>query len=257
MARKPREKSSTGIYHVLVRAIADLSLFTDQEDADIYVSALNDLQDKGYCQIYAYAFYDTHLHLLLRDTTQCPISAEVGQERTTVGDVMKRLASTYSYYFNVKYDHYGPIYLDRFKSEPIEDRDTFLQCLNFVTCQQAEWKGILTNTIPSFGKKTLSAEDDAPRKRRTSFIDFRPREKRITDSRLMTFLQSEHHFTTPEEFIQRDDEDMTRTVASCKVVGGTVLQIVRLTGLTRKVVTRMTLQGTKKATAKRCAPLLT
>lgn len=67
MARKARIKSSTGVYHVLVRAISDLSLFTDKEDTQFYIDILNDLQHKGYCEVFAYALFPTHVHILIKE----------------------------------------------------------------------------------------------------------------------------------------------------------------------------------------------
>ena len=223
MARKARLKSTTGIYHVLVRAIADLSLFTDQEDVQIYTEALQDLQTRGYCTVYAYAYFGTHVHLLIKE----------GEE--PIGSVMKRLANTYSYFFNVKYDHYGPIYIDRFKSEPVEDRTTFIQCLNFVSGQQTEWRGVLTHTIPSFPEAAIPDPSSLP-PHRSSFLDFAERKARITDSRLLTFLQSQHHFTSAEELLARSADAQRHVISSCKTVGGNALQISRLTGMPRKKV---------------------
>lgn len=277
MARKPRIKSSTGIYHVLVRAIADLDLVSDKEDTDIYTGILRDLQDKGICTVYAYALFPTHAHLLIKAATEssAPVlaaspsgsSAPVPDAALvpdvspsgfeSIGSIMKRIASAYSYYFNVKYDHYGPIYIDRFKSEPIEDRTTFLRCLAFVADQNTPHKGILTHTIPlkdspapvSDASPSVSAApvpevspsaSAAPSRR---FLDYTSRPKRITDSRLLLFLQNEHHFTTSEEFLQRPDSDKTHVIVSSRPLGATVLQLARLTGLTRKVVTRMASNG--------------
>lgn len=249
MARKPRIKSSTGIYHVLVRAIADLDLVSDKEDTDIYTGILRDLQDKGICIVYAYALFPTHAHLLIKAATECsalvPDVSPSGFE--PIGSIMKRIASAYSYYFNVKYDHYGPIYIDRFKSEPIEDRTTFLRCLAFVADQNTPHKGILTHAIPLKDSPAPVPVSDAspsvsvaPSRR---FLDYTSRPKRITDSRLLLFLQNEHHFTTSEEFLQRPDSDKTHVIVSSRPLGATVLQLARLTGLTRKVVTRMASNG--------------
>ena len=75
MARKARIKSNTGIYHVLVRAIADLPLFTDEEDVKVYTDILDNLQKESRCTVYAYALFPTHVHLLIQegcnDTASC------------------------------------------------------------------------------------------------------------------------------------------------------------------------------------------
>lgn len=222
MARKARIKSSTGIYHVLVRAIADLPLFTDEEDTTFYTNILNDLQHQGRCEVYAYALFPTHVHILLRDSSLSP-SGEL------VGGLMKRLASAYSYFFNVKYDHYGPIYLDRFKSNPVETRGYFLRVLNHIGTQDTPWK-FTCRHIPSGLPKESSSSACGEPVEPSSLLDFKPRPVRITDSKLLDYLQTNFQFTNIGEFLQRPDEDIKATISSCKKLGGSIRQIVRLTG---------------------------
>lgn len=226
MARKAREKSPTGIYHTLVRAIADLSLFTDNEDAKIYTYILKDLQEKGYCTVYTYALLENHLHILIRE------------ESETIGQIMKRIASAYSYFFNVKYQHYGPIYIDRFKSEPIVTRATFIDCIEFLMNQQTEYKGYITKAIPTFTEEDGEGVVNVAKSKRR-FLEFATRPLRITDSRLLAHLQEHHNFTTKEEFVQRPESEQIQIVESSVKVGGSILQISRLLGITRKVAYRL------------------
>lgn len=227
MARKARLQSSTGIYHVLIRSIADLDLFTDQEDRDYYIQILRDLELRGYCKLYAYALFPTHVHLLIRDSS-LPLGEGQGE---AVGSIMKRLAATYSYFFNVKYDHYGPIYLDRFKSNPVETRDYYLKVLDHIASQPTEAKDICTHTIPSgLVIEEKNANSPIRDKEKASLLDYRERSKRVTDSRLLAFLQQNFAFTNIGEFLQRPDEDIRATIKAAKEVGGSIRQIVRLTG---------------------------
>lgn len=216
MARKARIKSSTGIYHVLVRAIADLSLFSDEEDYQFYSGIFNDLQREDYGEVYAYALFPTHVHLLVRDAT----FKESGEP---IGSFMKRLASAYSYFFNVKYEHYGPIYLDRFKSTPVESREYFLKVLDHIGSQQTEAK-FTCRHVPSGLADALKTDVEGP------LLDFKPRPKRVTESRLMAHLSEKFNFTNIGEFLQRNQEEQDKVIASCKKIGGSIRQIVRLTG---------------------------
>ena len=219
MARKARIKSSTGIYHVLVRAISDLSLFTDEEDTQFYTDILNDLQHKGYCEVYAYALFPTHVHILLKE------GVPENGETEPIGSIMKRIASAYSYFFNAKYDHYGPIYLDRFKSNPVETKDYFLKVLDHIGSQQTETKYTCRH-LPS-GLKVSNSQilDHEPK-----LLDFKERAKRITDSKLLAFLQQNYSFTNIGEFLQRPEEAQEEAIRNRKKEGGSIRQIVRLTG---------------------------
>lgn len=214
MARKAREKSTSGIYHVLIRAISDVTLFTDDEDYEFYANFFSELQQKEYGVFYAYALFPTHVHLLVKEGSE------------PIGQTIKRIATSYSYFYNVKYEHYGPIHLDRFKSQPVESKEFYLKVLDFIGSQDTEKKAILTNSIPS-----LPQTDPVPLDaRKAAIIDFKEREKRITDSRLLAYLQSEHNFTNAGEFLQRDAKEQEEVLIQAKKKGASIRQLVRITG---------------------------
>lgn len=213
MARKARIKSQSGIYHVLIRGNANLDLFTDAEDTTYYVSLLQDLIDRDFCRIFAYSLHPTHVHLLI-------------QEAEEVGSAMRRLASTYAYYYNVKYDHYGPIYQDRFKSQPVETRPFFLRVLDFILTQPVEAKATLINAIPS-----LPEQESPDRISPNQIISYSQRPLRITESRLLTYLQQQHAFSGITEFLQRPTEEQNKIISDCRHQGGSVRQLSRLTGI--------------------------
>ena len=214
MSRKARVRSNSGIYHVLVRAVANLPLFTDDEDRQFYVRVLTEQADHGHCRLFAYSLHPTHIHLLLQEDGE------------TVGQVIKRIAAAYSYFFNVKYDHYGPIYQDRFKSEPVETRPYFLRVLDFIGSQPVEpaAKAILTHVIPSL------PEGDPAANAQLSILNFSQRPLRITDSRLLEYLRQTYAFTNIGEFQQRSEADRLRAIIDSKAQGGSIRQIARLTG---------------------------
>ena len=50
-----------------------------------------------------------HVHLLIKEGSEA------------IGDTMKRIASSYVYYYNHKYDRVGHLFQERFKSQPVND----------------------------------------------------------------------------------------------------------------------------------------
>lgn len=214
MARKARQKSNSGIYHVLIRASADVCLFGDEEDHSIYLQAISEFTAKGFCQVYAYALFPTHVHLLISEKDE------------NIGQVMKRLANNYSYYYNVKYDHFGPIYLDRFKSEPVETEAYFTRVLSFIETQETEACGVITRDIPSVLSSLPASETPDPK----VILDYVNRPLRITDSRLLDYLRQSWGFLNITEFLQRTVEDRKQLIIGAKSQGGSVRQIMRLTG---------------------------
>ncbi len=138
---------------------------------------------------------------------------------------MKRIASAYSYFLNVKYDHYGPIYMERFKSNPVETKEYFLKVLNHIGSQQTETKYTCRHVPTGLKVTTTQILGQEPK-----LLDFMERTKRVTDSKLLAFLQQNYSFTNIGEFLQRPEEAQEEAIRDCKKEGGSIRQIVRLTG---------------------------
>jgi hypothetical protein len=63
---------------------------------------------------------DNHIHLLLKE----------GQE--PLATTMKRIGTSYVYYYNWQYNRKGHLFQDRYKSEPVEDDAYFLTVLRYI-----------------------------------------------------------------------------------------------------------------------------
>jgi len=61
-----------------------------------------------------------HFHLLIREREE------------TVGETLKRIASSYVYYYNRKYGRDGHLFKERFKSEPVNDMAYFATLLRYI-----------------------------------------------------------------------------------------------------------------------------
>lgn len=93
MARKAREISNNKVYHVMLRGVNKQQIFECEED---------------------------YAHLLIKEADEA------------IGDVMKRIYSSYVYYYNRKYDRVGHLFQERFKSQPVEDWEYFVTLLRYV-----------------------------------------------------------------------------------------------------------------------------
>ncbi len=113
MPRKAREKSKSGIYHIIMRGINRQTIFEDEEDYAQFLQTLQRYKEKSGYQIYAYCLMGNHVHLLLK----------VGIE--ALEQVMRRLCGSYVYWYNSKYQRVGNLFQDRFKSEPVENDQYF------------------------------------------------------------------------------------------------------------------------------------
>ena len=105
MPRQARTTSATCVYHTILRGVNKQQVFEDEED---YLRFLNVLRrqtqlyvdDQGRtlpprCYIYAYSLMGNHIHLLVKEGSE------------TIGEIMKRIASSYVYHYNHKYDRVG------------------------------------------------------------------------------------------------------------------------------------------------------
>lgn len=72
------------------------------------------------CTYYAYCLMSNHFHLLIREREE------------SVGETVKRIASSYVYYFNRKYKRDGHLFKERFKSEPVNDMAYFTTLLRYI-----------------------------------------------------------------------------------------------------------------------------
>ena len=70
--------------------------------------------------LYAYCLMSNHIHLLIRE------------RKDTIGMAIKRIASSYVYYYNHKYSRDGHLFRERFKSETVNDMAYFLALLRYI-----------------------------------------------------------------------------------------------------------------------------
>lgn len=129
MPRQSRQSSGTGIHHVMMRGINHQNIFEDEEDNNQFINTLDRMRvrydDDGYpsgsnCTYYAYCLMNNHFHLLIREREE------------TVGETIKRIASSYVYYYNRKYGRDGHLFKERFKSEPVNDMAYFTVLLRYI-----------------------------------------------------------------------------------------------------------------------------
>ena len=130
MARKPREKSISNIYHVCLRGVNKQRIFEWPEDYEAMYRILNNAQtrdtegvevEEPNFFLYAYCLMDNHVHLLIEPSN----GLELGQ-------VVRRINGAYAMHFNNHYERVGHLFQDRFKSEPVDDRAYFFELIRYI-----------------------------------------------------------------------------------------------------------------------------
>ena len=120
MPRHARKKSKTGIYHVIMRGINRQNIFEDGEDYEKFIETLKSYKAVSEYKVYAYCLMGNHFHLLLK----------VGKEELEM--VIKRIAGSYVYWYNLKYRRCGHLFQDRYKSEVVEDDPYLLTVIRYI-----------------------------------------------------------------------------------------------------------------------------
>lgn len=140
MPRSIRKLSETKTYHVMIRGNERKEIFLDDEDKRKFIDVL--CRIKGYSlegdrsssgehphllgnkakefSIYAYCLMDNHAHLLINE----------GEDE--ISRIMKRINTSYAYYFNKRYGRIGHLFQDRFKSEAIENDAQLLTVVRYI-----------------------------------------------------------------------------------------------------------------------------
>ena len=109
MPRTAREKSKTGIYHIMMRGIDKRHIFLQNQDYQQFFLQLQRAKAKSGAQVLAYCLMKNHVHLLLKE----------GSEE--IGNTIRRINVGYALYHNFNHERVGHLFQNRFKSEPVND----------------------------------------------------------------------------------------------------------------------------------------
>lgn len=120
MPRAPREKSKTGIYHVILRGINKKAIFHDDEDNVRFLETLGRYKAKSGIRVYGWCLMGNHVHLLL------------GQGNEEISTTMKRVGISYAWFYNWKYNAVGHLFQDRYRSEKVEDDAYLLTVIRYI-----------------------------------------------------------------------------------------------------------------------------
>ncbi|KAF5087842.1 Transposase IS200 like protein [anaerobic digester metagenome] len=119
MARQARVKSTTGIYHVILKGLDGRNIFLDDSDRSIFMEKLNKARETGGFQLYAYCLMDNHVHLLIKE----------GEE---LGTSIKRITVGYVQLHNNKYGRTGHLFQNRFSSEAVEEEHYLMAVVRYI-----------------------------------------------------------------------------------------------------------------------------
>lgn len=118
MARKKREVSETGIYHIMLRG--ENPLFLSDSDYETFIRILKEKTDLEKVRILAYSLSKNRVHMVM----------DVKDEN--VGLVLKPVCTSYARYCNRTRLINGKLFYGRFKSEPVNSKDELTGVISFI-----------------------------------------------------------------------------------------------------------------------------
>ncbi|NDL68407.1 transposase [Anaerotalea alkaliphila] len=120
MPRRAREKSVTGIYHVMWRGNNKQTVFQDSQDCRHFLKILEEYRHKCGFTLYAYCLMGNHVHLLMKE----------GEE--PLGRVFCRIGAKLVFWHNRKYKRVGHLFQDRYRSEAVDNDAYLLTVLRYI-----------------------------------------------------------------------------------------------------------------------------
>ena len=248
MPRAAREKSESGIYHVMLRGVNKQQIFEDKEDYKKFIQVLQDCKEISKFELYAYCLMGNHIHILLR------------VEKEPLETVFRRIGSRFVYWYNIKYERHGHLFQDRYKSEPIDDDAYFITALRYILrnpvkaglCKYAKdyeysnykdyvsSKNVLSDTekgMSLIGKENF--EEYINTDNSDSCLEIETKENiRITDEKAKKIIHKKTKCDSVSEFQEIPKAKRDKLLRLLKEQGLSIRQISRLTGTPKGVVER-------------------
>lgn len=250
MPRKKRKLSLTGIYHVVIKGTNSQLLFEERKDYLKYLDILE--YQKSLCdyKIYAYCLMSNHVHLLIHISS------------TPLEIVFRKINTTYSCWFNMKYHRSGPLQDGRYYSEPVDDIRYFLCVLRYIhynpsnagleKCpgEKYEWSSYCsyTQSLPDFTDTSIVLEKMGGLGNFIEFhntpspddcLDINKIKRRIPDDVAMTIIKEICNVEATTAVAEFSTLHRNECVRLCKEKGVSARQLNRLTGIPRGIIDRI------------------
>lgn len=249
MSRTPRKKSSSGLYHVMLRGINQQIIFEDEQDYHYFLRCIRHAQEDYPFELYTYCLMNNHIHLLIN----------VGNSPLDL--IIKSISCKYVYYFNHKYNRIGHLFQDRFRSEIITDSAYLLHVCRYILqnpikagitthISQYIWtnyksflgyKDTLTNisNLKCYFQDTASFLTYLNAPSPEDCMDYSPTHyKYISDPDARRYLEEVTNCKNATEFQLLEKEDRNLFLHQLKEMGLSVRQLNRLTGISKTVIGR-------------------
>jgi len=245
MPRSARKQSKTGMYHIIIRGINRQDIFQDDEDKRVYLDRLSRYKNECVFDLYAYCLMSNHVHLLVREVEE------------SVSGIMKRIGTSYVYWYNNKYERVGHLFQDRFKSENIEDDAYLLAVVRYIHQNPVKVGSNIEDwtSYPDYIKGhgitdtefIMGIFGDGVKEQREAFITFINEvnttksmeyddQHRMTDEEAKKRVLKIGHVQYCQELQNFEKTSRNKVLKKLKDDGLSIRQLERLTGINRGII---------------------
>ena len=150
--RDYKEFAPNEIYHIYNRGVGKMKIFLDDQDYGVFISRLKEnlfpekvddtklswlekrrkLLPPDSFSLVSYCLMPNHFHLVIKQLTDLPI-----------GKIILKVCTSYSMYFNKKYNRVGTVFQDQFKAVLVENNGQLLW-LSFYVHKNPLEAGLIT-----------------------------------------------------------------------------------------------------------------
>jgi len=127
MARLPRIYLEETVYYVTNKASHGQNIFEDAGDYVAFLELLKKYKEQYGFKLYAYALMPGHFHLLLESSLKQDENDPAGISR-----IMHDLNSSYTKYFNGRYNRKGHLFMARYKAALVEKSPYLLKLTAYI-----------------------------------------------------------------------------------------------------------------------------
>lgn len=233
------------MYHLILRGNNCQNLFYKDNDRSFFIKRMKKYADELNIDIYGYCLMNNHVHML------------IGKANEYLSLFVQKLANSYVYYFNHKYERSGHLFQGRFKSEPINDDIYFKTVLRYIL-QNSENAGMgdftkypwnsyheLTTTSPDnstnysyvfklFGSQRQSLDFILIRKHDIC-MEYENK-MFFSDSKVYQLIKAIFNIKYPSQLKKLDFDTQVLNLKRLKALGISINQIARVTDIPKKII---------------------
>ena len=190
------------MYHIIYRGIGRQNLFEERADYSKMKDILSTVKSEMEFELYAYCLMTNHVHLFIKEKNAGDISR-----------IMSKILSHYATWFNIKYIRSGPLFNNRYLSEPVEDEKYFLNLVRYI--HQNPLKARLVGRVSQY--------------RYSSYAAYAEGDDGFTDVDFLLDMLSENRRTAVQSFIEfhtTDEDDSFEITSSGKKSDAHIRRII-------------------------------